>query len=735
MDDVSIRSSRTFATAGPFFFYLTLSLAFFARGLPGHLTTSHFGIGEDPPLMTWFLVWWPHAIANGLNPFLTHVIWEPNGFNLAWQTSIPLISLLAAPLTATIGPLATLNILCLLAPALAAWAAYLVCYEITQSNWSIIGGYLFGFSPYILGQLMAGHLHTLWIFPIPLAVYLCVRFINSSISPRRFVLQLTPLLVAQFLISIEIFAIMAVFTGMVLLIALGITSGESRRRIADLLIPLTCSWVIAALIVSQYIYYFFAYGFHRDPIWSGTKLSADALNFLIPAPTNEIGKFSYFERLSARFNGGFLPENMAFVGWPLFFVVTVIARKHWREPANRLMLDSFVLLVICALGPVLVVAGEAKRIALPWILFQVPVLNNAATGRFSLYIFLDLAVMFTLWLSTSTLRMSLKLSIAVLTIAILLPNLSAKFWVAPADSPAFFRTGIYKQYLSADQNVLILPYGARGEAMYWQAETKMYFRMAQGAGLPPGDAKLWPILEGFAMQSFTPNAPQQFRSYLATHGVTAVIATDRVYPLWQSLLSTLQVEPVSVGDVELFRIPLRPKDDYIEVLRRMRADFDTSRFESVVVNTNDYLKRGGRLNALYARDAPSIGVIPRADLIGPQEAFSFIRDPQHNWFRNADYQYGVGLFVTPENQIAIGENAWYPIARQIVAKYGAIANRVDIEAPLGSAAAGFNSDTLTRFVMTFDRERIERAAALATNDLKQSVEEPPSSPEAPRVFR
>ena len=734
MDELSVRCSRALANAVPFLIYFILSLFFFGRGLLGHITTYHFGIGEDPPLMTWFLAWWPHAIANGLNPFLTIAIWEPNGFNLAWQTSIPLISLLAAPLTETLGPLATLNILCLLAPALAGWAAYLVCREITQSNWSVAGGYIFGFSPYILGQLTAGHLHTLWIFPIPLALYLCQRFVNGNTSTRKFVVQLTPLLVAQFLISIEIFATMAIFGGLLLLLALGTTSGKSRRRIWDMLAPLACSWAIALLLVSPYIYYFFAYGFHREAIWLGTKLSADALNFLIPGPTNQLGIFPYFYKLSARFNGGFVAENMAFLAWPLFFPVAVLARKHWREPMVRLTVESFFILAICALGPILVIGGKTQRIALPWMLLQVPVLNNAATGRFSMYIFLDLAIMVTLWLSTSTLGTSLKLSFAVLTITISLPNLSAKFWVSPADSPAFFSTAIYKQYLSADQNVLILPYGARGESMYWQAEAQMFFRMAQGAGLPPGDAKLWPVLDGFAAQTFTPNAPRQFQGYLSAHGITAVIATDRVYPLWHSLLSALKAEPVSVGGVKLFRIPCASDNAYLEIMRQLRTDFDTTRFEDLVVNTDNYLRNGGRLKILNARDAPRLGVIPVTDLIGPPEAFSFIRDPQHNWFKSTNYQYGVALFTTSDDQVAIGEFAWYPVAKQLIAKYSPIANRVETDSPpSNSADTGFDSDRLIRFVMTFDRERMHRAAALAANDFKQRTGEPPLKPEVARV--
>ena len=48
--------------------YLGLSIVFFGRGLIGQFGSAYVGTGADSALMAWFLVWWPHAIANQLNP-------------------------------------------------------------------------------------------------------------------------------------------------------------------------------------------------------------------------------------------------------------------------------------------------------------------------------------------------------------------------------------------------------------------------------------------------------------------------------------------------------------------------------------------------------------------------------------------------------------------------------------------------------------------------------------------
>src|ERR1700675_3650460 len=160
---------RDYRDIGAIAIYLILSVLFFGRGLLGHFTTTHIGVSEDPPLMMWFLVWWPHAIGNRINPMLTSAIWAPSGVNLAWGTALPLLSLIAAPITYSIGPIAALNTLCLVGPAFSACAAYILCRYVTRQYWSsFTGGYIFGFSPFIASHLTYAHLTLIWMCVPPL---------------------------------------------------------------------------------------------------------------------------------------------------------------------------------------------------------------------------------------------------------------------------------------------------------------------------------------------------------------------------------------------------------------------------------------------------------------------------------------------------------------------------------------------------------------------------------------
>jgi uncharacterized membrane protein len=129
-------------------------------GLPAltRLSSVYVGTGgADQNLFAWSLVWWPHALRSGQNPFHADVLWAPDGVNLAWVTAVPGPSLLVSPLTAVFGPVASLNVLLLAAPALAGWAAYLACRQVTGTFWpSVAGGYMFGFSTYLVAQRTSG---------------------------------------------------------------------------------------------------------------------------------------------------------------------------------------------------------------------------------------------------------------------------------------------------------------------------------------------------------------------------------------------------------------------------------------------------------------------------------------------------------------------------------------------------------------------------------------------------
>ena len=148
------------------------------------------GYGRDPQIFVWSFAWWLHAIETFQNPFVSHAIYAPGGINLAWATTVPGLAVLFAPVTALFGPAVSYNLAAMLLPAAAAFTAYLLCKHLTRSTWAaLVGGYLFGFSSYMLGQSQ-GHMHMTSVFLLPLIALATTRYLQGELDGRGFAWRL-----------------------------------------------------------------------------------------------------------------------------------------------------------------------------------------------------------------------------------------------------------------------------------------------------------------------------------------------------------------------------------------------------------------------------------------------------------------------------------------------------------------------------------------------------------------
>ena len=126
----------------------------------------------------------------GGNPVLTHLLWTPEGSDLAWTTAIPGLALPLAPVTVLAGPIVAYNLAALLLPTAAAFGGFLLCRQLTHAFWpSFVGGYLFGFSSYMLGQEL-GHPHLTAAFAVPLTALLLLRYLAGELGGRGLVVRL-----------------------------------------------------------------------------------------------------------------------------------------------------------------------------------------------------------------------------------------------------------------------------------------------------------------------------------------------------------------------------------------------------------------------------------------------------------------------------------------------------------------------------------------------------------------
>lgn len=513
-----------------------------------HLGGTCACIGTDPTMFMWSLVWWPHALLHGINPLVTHLIWVPDSINLAANTSIPGPALLAAPLTAVAGPIVSYNVLMLLAPVTGAWCAYRLCLYLTRKPAaSILGGYLFGFSTYGLGQL-EGHLQLVFTFAAPAAALLTLKRLDGVISARRYLLLLALVLIAQLLCGTEMLFTLTCLGVVALAAGWIFSSAARRRRIIAILPPLAGAYVLMAVLCAPFLYY--ALTGPQVAADRGLDFPADALSFIIPTALMRLGG-SRFAAVSGAFEAGFV-ETGTYLGLPVIIIVAAFAVQRWRTRAANILLSILAVAVVWSLGEKLNIDGHAT-IPLPWKLVgNLRTLNELLPVRIGVYIFLVSAVIAALWLATPVPARRRRWLLAMLAVVFLIPNTA--LFNQPVAVPAFFTTNLYRRYLRPNEIVLPIPYAIEGFSLLWQARTGMYFRLASGDFYVPAnylnEAFVQETLEGASM---TP-AGAALRMFIVKHHVSAVVVEAAQPGPWPGVLASLGYSGVNVGGVVLYRV-------------------------------------------------------------------------------------------------------------------------------------------------------------------------------------
>ena len=551
-----LASGRRQATAA-LALYVAISIGYFGLHVLPHLGSESVGLPNwtDPTVNMWSLAWWPYALLHGLNPLVTNALFVPDRIDLAATspTLCPLAGIVGAPITVVFGPIVSYNVLMLASPVLAAFFAFLLCRYITRNfAASLFGGYLFGFSTYILGH-MQGHLQLVLIFPIPAAVHLALRLIDERISERRFICLMALALAALFLTASELALTFVALGGIALAVAFALAPTE-RQHIIRTGKPILAAGAAAAIVTSPVIYYEL-HGIVRFGANIGDIDGGDALGFLVPTNLIRLGR-TYFAAVSQASNtSGSDAEAVTYVGLPLALIVARYTITRWRLTSTRILLAMLAVVVVLLLGSHLHIAGY-PTIPLPWKLLDRWLLRDVIPLRLSVYMFLIVAVIAAMWLAQPRAgRWALgKWAVATASIVFLVPNIGGGLWRSQLTNPALFTTHDYRSVLTRGETVLILPFGQLGNSMLWQAETGMWFRLAGGYLNPvyPTDYETDPLFSAL-FRDAQPD-PHTLRSFLARRHVGAVIVDPEMPQRWPEALAALGLKRMSLGGVWFYRV-------------------------------------------------------------------------------------------------------------------------------------------------------------------------------------
>jgi hypothetical protein len=474
-------------------------------------------------------------------------VWPPVGFNLTWTVTAPGIAFLFSPLTLLLGPLTAYDIAGILLPAGAAWAAFLLCQRLTRRFWAAFaGGYLYGFSSYMLAH--QAQLNLASVLLIPLVALQVWRYLDDELSRRGFIVRLGPLLALQLLFSTEIaFTLTLALVGALLLAFVVVPA--RRRQIVSLAWPVTASYLIAGILTAPFLYFLFTQvhtGYFNPP----EGYSTDLLGALVPTKLELLGQ-GWLGRISSHFPGKF--ENSAFAG-PALAIVGLFGWRSWRTDGGRFLLTAFGVTGLASLGSRFTVDGHGV-FWLPWALVvHLPIWDNVLPARLSLYVWLVTAVIVSLWIA-STRGGLLRWLLPVLAVLALAPNLSAPYWATTYRVPAFFTSSGFRACLSPGEIILAEPAGSGGDSMLWQAAADFRFQVDGGTIQTPPSAFMHPQSIELVSRG-EPIPPEQYellRAFIRAKHVTSVVADPRTARAWIPALDRL-ARPQAVGGILLYRV-------------------------------------------------------------------------------------------------------------------------------------------------------------------------------------
>jgi hypothetical protein len=548
---VRLLERRGWTSAAVLAAYVLISFAYWGVRLLPHPGRYYLGTGTDPQIFIWSIGWWPHAIAHNVSAVHTHAIWAPEGQNLAWATSVPGVALAFAPLTWLAGPVISYNVAALLMPALAAWTAFLLCRHLTRSLWpSVVGGYLFGFSSYMVGQT-EGHMHMTSVFLLPLIALVVIRYVQHEYDGLNLTIRLGPMLGLQFGLSTEnaFSYALALATAIVLAFVL---VPFARRRLVQLVAPLAASYAVGCVLAAPLLYYALT-GFQSGSINEPTIYTTDLLNLILPTHLILVGG------RAARTISEHFPANDSerdgYLGIPVLVMFVLFAIRRWRTPAGRLLLAGFAVALVASFGAWLTVYGH-RITTMPWehVSFR-PLFNNVLPSRLMLFVAFVVAIAVALWMSST--RGWLAVVLPVLAVISLVPNPTADAFRTAAHVPQFFRGDGVRRCVAPNENVLIFPQAKHGSPMLWQAVSGYRFRLADGYMTPDPPTSFYtsPAAARIANREVT---WRDLVPFARDKHVTALLVDAKQPEPWMSIVKPLY-PPRDVGGVLVYRFDRKPR--------------------------------------------------------------------------------------------------------------------------------------------------------------------------------
>lgn len=471
--------------------------------------------------------WWLAVAAHA--PFALHTgaVDVPRGVSLLDNASFPLLGALLAPVTRSIGPVASLVILLRLAFLTSAVAAYAVLRRLRGTDLGpAVGGALYAFSPYMTHQ--AGSHFFLAFGPLPPLLLGLVHRRMTSPARRTWPagVALGLLATAQFFIDSEVLLLTAVAAAVTLAVFAGwglahrVPLRAPARRLAALVAP-------AVAVAAPFL---------AIPVWE-TLTGPGRLSGSTQPHAEVVGVLATFlpgdRAVVAGLWGGWRAAAGTYLGHssylgPLLVVVCVLGAVRWWR-ADGLVRSAGVMAIVAwvlQLGAHLTWRLHPTAVPLPFdVLQHLPLFDDIIPSRFSELVGLGAGALVAAvvdGIATDARRAVVarreagpagraraaggqgRLGPAVLSAAVVVAALAL---AAPDRGFGAFGTGPAKTFAPARGGEVLagspaarIPHGAvvlaypvpafpDDQAMLWQAVGGLRFRLVGGYAIRPGPGR------------------------------------------------------------------------------------------------------------------------------------------------------------------------------------------------------------------------------------------------------
>jgi hypothetical protein len=486
--------------------------------LGGRLTALN---QQDAMLFSWLLTWTPHALGAHQAPLYAPVLNAPFGINLMWNNGMALPALLFAPVTDTLGGLATLTVIITAGLAGSATSAFAVLRALgAETLPAALGGGVFGFSPAIVAQSL-GHPDLVLDVLAPVLVLLSFRLATADRPGWRTAVLLGLTAAAQLLIGEEVLFDSAVVVALILAVLAVSHPRRALRRLPRFLALVGVALAVFAVLGGPLL----AFQLVGPLPQTGSPFivsyfGIDLANHVVPTP-RQLFTLGATSVGSTGFAGG--PEERGgYLGWPLLAVV--VAALVLLGHRERVRVPLLVALVVAALamGERLRVEGQPTGIALPWNwLVALPGFEHAIPSRLALFTagLVGAGLAFALTSLRETPRSARAAATAIAVVA-LLP-------LTPAPLPAVDAPAVPTFFTSSDAtlcpggSVLVLPFPTPDTTitLLWQEASGMAFAM-------PGGYFIGPAADGHAYVGGQPSRTGALLRAVAADGQVRPVTPD-----------------------------------------------------------------------------------------------------------------------------------------------------------------------------------------------------------------